>query len=392
MFDRLEIAEEEFDDLVLEDDEAEIMESTRWLAVARVHCPKSFSHEAFFQQTRIAWNPARDINMRSVGVNRFVIQCFCLGDWEKVMERGPWLFRDWAVILAPYDGLSDPDGVELEFMPVWLQVHKIPEGYRKEKVIKQLISRSAGEIVTVEMNPVGAFRGDYVRVRVKHDVRRPLTRFVSIVLNGKRALFAVKYEKLGQLCFACGLIGHDYKECGTGLFEERDLKFGDWIHAYPPNRGRGSFGRGGLRGGSSMAASMGRGNFMESRGRGFGDGLSRGRGNFVDWRAHPEHLTHADDKDLDDTATNPIKDGDTHMTDAEKKAKKRLSFNQGEQHGGGTLVTTNFVMDEENLEKVGDLNNSNVKDTKRHKREDGTSVSGASVESAASLEDDRRTQ
>jgi hypothetical protein len=47
MFDRLEIAEEEFNDLVLQKDV--VAESTRWLAVARVLCPKRFSHEAFFQ-------------------------------------------------------------------------------------------------------------------------------------------------------------------------------------------------------------------------------------------------------------------------------------------------------------------------------------------------------
>ncbi|KAM0840031.1 hypothetical protein ACQ4PT_059934 [Festuca glaucescens] len=191
MFDRLEIAEEEFDDLVLEDDDAELQESTRWLAVARVQCPKTFSHEAFFQQMRNAWNTAREVNIRPIGVNRFVLQCFCLGDWGKVTQRGPWLFWEWTVIIAPYDGLSDPDLVELEFLPVWIQVHKIPEGYRKENVVKN-------------------------------------------------ALFAVKYEKIGQLCFACGLIGHDFKECGTGLFGEKQLKYGEWIHAFPNGRRRGS--------------------------------------------------------------------------------------------------------------------------------------------------------
>ena len=67
MFDRLEIAEEEFDDLVLGDEEVDLVESTRWLAVARVHYAKKISHEALIQQMHYAWNSARPITMRPVG-------------------------------------------------------------------------------------------------------------------------------------------------------------------------------------------------------------------------------------------------------------------------------------------------------------------------------------
>lgn len=87
MFDRLELGEEDFDDLVIEEEDVNLEESTRWLAVARVNCLKRFSHEAFFQQMHNAWNSARQISIRAVAINRFVIQCFCLEDWEKVRAR-----------------------------------------------------------------------------------------------------------------------------------------------------------------------------------------------------------------------------------------------------------------------------------------------------------------
>jgi hypothetical protein len=44
----------------------------------------------------------------------------------------------------------------------------------------------------------------------------------------------LKYESIGQLCYASVLTGHIHKECGIGAFEEDDMKFDEWIYAYPP--------------------------------------------------------------------------------------------------------------------------------------------------------------
>jgi hypothetical protein len=79
------------------------------------------------------------------------------------------------------------------------------------------------------------------------------------------------------------------------------------------------------------------------------------------------------------------------MSDADKTAKKRLAFEQSSPEDVGALVLTNSMEDvnteTQGTEEKGQL----VKDKKRHKKEDGTSVSGNSG-STASFEGDRRDQ
>ncbi|KAE8784551.1 hypothetical protein D1007_41849 [Hordeum vulgare] len=170
-----------------------------------------------------------------IGPNLFVVQVYCLGDSDRIMQQGPWLFRNMGVLLAPYDGFTRAEDVPMFKMPIWLQIHKLPDGYCRHDLIVKLL-RSAGEVLETRIN--GNSRGDYVRVRINHDIRKPLTKFVSIVKEKVRHIFAVRYEKLARFCSACGVIGHQHKECGDGFFAEKDLNFGAYLYADQPARAR----------------------------------------------------------------------------------------------------------------------------------------------------------
>uniref|UniRef100_A0A453E6S4 Uncharacterized protein n=2 Tax=Aegilops tauschii subsp. strangulata TaxID=200361 RepID=A0A453E6S4_AEGTS len=117
-FDQLDLNEEEFEDVVIDEDDPELQESARWLALARVHTEKTFSQGAFYKDMRAAWNPTQSVRFRPVDPNRFVVQASCLGDWERMMMHGPWLFRNWAVLLCPYDGFSRTEDVSIIHMPI----------------------------------------------------------------------------------------------------------------------------------------------------------------------------------------------------------------------------------------------------------------------------------
>jgi hypothetical protein len=72
--------------------------------------------------------------------------------------------------------------------------------------------------------------GNFVHARVRLDVRAPLARFVLVSRGGQREIFSIKYEKMPRFCSACGR-GHSHLECGTGEYEETNLKWGEFLKA-----------------------------------------------------------------------------------------------------------------------------------------------------------------
>uniref|UniRef100_J3MWJ6 DUF4283 domain-containing protein n=1 Tax=Oryza brachyantha TaxID=4533 RepID=J3MWJ6_ORYBR len=88
------------EDVELEEDLQELEADARWLALARVHTEKVFSHSALFGSMRSAWNCVKGVDFRAMKDNLFSVQFKCLADWERVMEEGPWIFRGCLVLLA----------------------------------------------------------------------------------------------------------------------------------------------------------------------------------------------------------------------------------------------------------------------------------------------------
>lgn len=71
----------------------------------------------------------------------------CIGDWNKVMEGGPWAFRGCRMILVPYDGFMQPSAIELNCFNIWIQIHNVPN--RMRTMIKPLAMK-LGKFIAVD--------------------------------------------------------------------------------------------------------------------------------------------------------------------------------------------------------------------------------------------------
>uniref|UniRef100_A0ACD5ZB46 Uncharacterized protein n=1 Tax=Avena sativa TaxID=4498 RepID=A0ACD5ZB46_AVESA len=146
---RLNLQEEAKDDFVWEDEVADPSKKGKWLAIGRVHMERGFSPNSLYADMRSAWNPPKEVLWRKLEDSLFTIQFGCLGDWNKAMHMGPWLFRNnYGLLLEEYDGFQNPRSVVLDKLIVWARVLKLLDNYLSDRIVKGMC-RSMGEFKEV---------------------------------------------------------------------------------------------------------------------------------------------------------------------------------------------------------------------------------------------------
>jgi hypothetical protein len=210
----LNLHEAELDDVFLGKEEIKAWPEVKWLAAAKVLTDKAFSLESLKKTMQSAWTPAREVSFHAVGTNLFVLQARCLGDWKRIMEDGPWLFRGCALMVEPFDVATMVPTVIPRKVLAWVQIHKLPPLCRNKEVLTSLASR-VGEVVGVDLTHIQTRMGDFHRARVKLESSRPLARVVPLALEEYDRMFLqVKYKKIPKYCAFCGFMGHTHLECG----------------------------------------------------------------------------------------------------------------------------------------------------------------------------------
>jgi 14-3-3 protein epsilon len=186
------------------------------------------------------WRSVKGVKIKETTPGLFLFQFAHALDMEAVLQGGPWSFNNQMLILERV-GL----GVQIENIPLyhvdfWVQVHNLPTGLMAERVGKTL-ANYIGTFVEYDKNNKGSFWREYMRLKVRVDIRQPLKK-ESRVKNQGGAWCTVKfkYEKLGVFCFVCGIIGHGENRCAIRFAMTNDDGSRAWskeLRAEPRRRG-----------------------------------------------------------------------------------------------------------------------------------------------------------
>ncbi|MCH93259.1 hypothetical protein A2U01_0014207, partial [Trifolium medium] len=186
------------------------------------------------------WKPLKGVTIKEAKTGTFLFHFAHPLDMEAVLNGGPWTFDNNMLVLERVQLGMQIEHIPLFHVMLWVQVHNLPLGLMKERFGTQL-ANYIGEFVEYDKNNNTSFWRQYMRIRVRIDVRQPLKKDTKVKnKEGGWSIVNFKYEKLGIFCFVCGIMGHTKNKCEIRYSMEKDDRRREWsaeIRAEPRRQG-----------------------------------------------------------------------------------------------------------------------------------------------------------
>ncbi|MCH92514.1 hypothetical protein A2U01_0013454 [Trifolium medium] len=200
------------------DEEGDEQVDLRWCLVGRFLCERVIHFNSMKVRMPDLWRPMKGVTIKEAKAGTFLFLFAHPLDMEAVLNGGPWTFDNNMLLLERVQLGMQIEQIPLFHATMWVQ----------EKMGKDL-ANYIGTFVEYDKNNNTSFWREYMRVRVKIDVRKPLKKDTKVKnKEGEWCTVNFKYEKLGTFCFVCGIMGHAENKCEVRFSMEQDDCKREW--------------------------------------------------------------------------------------------------------------------------------------------------------------------
>ncbi|XP_075643181.1 uncharacterized protein At4g02000-like [Castanea sativa] len=173
---------------------AKILEECSLSLMGRFHTTKPINLWAAKNLLRSVWKFGHDLKITNVdeGLMQFKFSMESRLKWEKGMTTFI---------------------VDFKVVPIWVQVWGLPLDLINEEARKD-IGGGIGRVLEVDCKAIAAGQARFLRIRFELPLDKPIQRGALVLSpEGVRVQIAFQYERLVGLCFSCGKLRHEAKEC-----------------------------------------------------------------------------------------------------------------------------------------------------------------------------------
>ncbi|CAM0950600.1 unnamed protein product [Alopecurus aequalis] len=207
------------------------------MALGKLRSEKPAYVEGIIQSLGRVWCPIKGTRCKPVGENILLFTFMeASGKWKALHER-PWMVGNDLLVMEEYDPEKTLDEYTFSSIPIWVRVLKLPLG-SMNRDNAELIGNRIGEFLEAEVNDAGMAVGEYLKIKVRMEINKPLMRGTTAEVGsrGETRWCPFEYEHLPEFCFTCGIIGHDDKCCSISLAKGEQQQYGKWLKAYMPRK------------------------------------------------------------------------------------------------------------------------------------------------------------
>ncbi|KAL7224390.1 hypothetical protein ACSBR1_025780 [Camellia fascicularis] len=131
--------------------------------------------------------------------NTFIFRFSDGDDRDRILNESPWLIMGYLLVLKPLSKEITVEDSDFRWCPFWIHAHGLPFQHMTKKI---------GEILENRI-------GSYLRFRVKVDTHEPFPRGFWLKRSQGEADIWINFkcEKLSDICYDYGRVGHDKKIC-----------------------------------------------------------------------------------------------------------------------------------------------------------------------------------
>ncbi|CAN1138426.1 hypothetical protein LINPERHAP2_LOCUS10678, partial [Linum perenne] len=169
---------------------------------------KSIGYSYLCHRLRAMWKPTGNLHIVDLDKSCFLVKFSVEQDYFKALTGGPWILLDHSLVVHQWDPSFRVSNDLPKKMVAWIRFpHLLIHLYHGQ--VLTALGNLVGKTVKIDSTTQTAERGKFARIAVEIDLDKPLPPVVLL----DRAIQLVEYENLPQLCFDCGMVGHERLSC-----------------------------------------------------------------------------------------------------------------------------------------------------------------------------------